>query len=112
LIIAAPPTGAETKILTVGTSGSFQYRTISAAVAAADADGNAQNYYDIQVSSGTYTNDFSLVTRPMTIEIDRRRPGNPVLVKATVPLPNQKRDHPDLREPDGRWSDYYGGDDR
>jgi hypothetical protein len=90
LAIAAPPTEAETKILTVGTSGSSQYRTISAAVAAADADSNAQNYYDIQVAPGTYTNDFSVVTRPMTVEVDRRRAGNPVLVKATVPLPNQK----------------------
>ena len=87
LAIAAPPTEAETKILTVGTSGSSQYRTISAAVAAADADSNAQNYYDIQVAPGTYTNDFSVVTRPMTVEVDRRRAGNPVLVKATVPLP-------------------------
>ena len=86
----AMPAGAETKILTVGTSGNFQYRTISAAVAAADADSNAKNYYDIQVAPGTYTNDFSVVTRPMTIEVDPRRAGSPVLLEATVSLPNQK----------------------
>ena len=34
---------AETKILTVGSSGNFQYRTINAAVAVAEADSNAQN---------------------------------------------------------------------
>ena len=44
----------------------------------------------IQVAPGTYTNDFSLVTRPMTIEVDPRRAGSPVLLEATVSLPNQK----------------------
>jgi hypothetical protein len=82
--------GAETKILTVGSSGNFQYRMISAAVAAADADSNPSNYYDIQVAPGTYTNDFSVVTRPMTIEVDPHKAGNPVLLEAIVPLPNQK----------------------
>ncbi len=82
--------GAETKILTVGTSDNFQYRTISAAVAAADGDNNGKNYYDLQVAPGTYTNDFSVVTRPMTIEVDPRRAGSPVLLEATVSLPNQK----------------------
>src|SRR5712675_2279366 len=67
---AARPAGAETKILTVGPSGIFQYRTIGAAVAAADADSNPNSYYDIQVAPGTYTNDFPVVTRPMTIEVD------------------------------------------
>ena len=87
---AARPAGAETKILTVGPSGIFQYRTISAAVAVADADNSAENYYDVRVAPGTYTNDFSLVTRPMTIEVDPRRIGSPVLLEANVPLPNQK----------------------
>ncbi len=87
---AAGPAGAETKILTVGSFGNFQYRTISAAVAAAAADSSAKNYYDIEVAPGTYTNDFSVVTRPMTIEVDPRRAENPVLLEATVPLPNQK----------------------
>src|SRR6266480_645975 len=75
-------------ILTVGPAG--QYHTISAAVAAADADANLDNYYDIQVAPGTYTNDFPEVTRPMTIEVDPKGVGKPVLLKATVPLPNQK----------------------
>ena len=87
---AAAPAGAETKILTVGLSGNFQYRTISAAVAVADADSNPNNYYDVQVAPGTYTNDFSVVTRPMTIEVDPRGAGGPVLLRAIVALPNQK----------------------
>jgi hypothetical protein len=87
---AARPAGAETKILTVGISGNVQHRTISAAVADADADNDPKNYYDIQVAPGTYTNDFPVVTRPMTIEVDPRRAGSPVLLEATVPLPNQK----------------------
>src|SRR5947208_16852771 len=78
------------KILSVGSSGDFKYRTISAAVAVADADSNPSNYYDIQVAPGTYANDFSVVTRPMTIEVDPRRTGSPVLLEANVPLPNQK----------------------
>jgi hypothetical protein len=87
---SAMPAGVETKILTVGISGNFQYRTISDAVAAADADSNPNSYYDIQVAPGTYTNDFSVVTRPMTIEVDPRRAGSPVLLEATKPSPNQK----------------------
>src|ERR1700730_10643159 len=84
----ARPAGAETNILTVGPSGVIQYRTIGAAVAAPDS--NPSSYYDIQVAPGTYTNDFSVVTRPMTIEVDPRRAGSPVLLEATVALPNQK----------------------
>ena len=87
---AGTPAGAETEILTVGTSGNLQYQTISAAVAAADADNNTKNYYHIHVAPGTYTNDFSVVTRPMAIEVDPRRAGNLVLLEATVSLPNQK----------------------
>jgi len=34
-----------------------QYRTISAAVAAANADPNANDYYDIEVAPGTYPGD-------------------------------------------------------
>src|SRR5438105_2680343 len=41
-------------ILAVGRSG--QYRTISAAVAFADADTDLSHSYDIRVSPGTYTN--------------------------------------------------------
>jgi hypothetical protein len=42
---------ANTVILTVGASD--KYRTISAAVAAADADNDQSNYYDIRVAPGT-----------------------------------------------------------
>src|SRR6266478_3833755 len=87
---AATPAGAEIRILTVGSSGNYQYRTVSAAVAVANADTSASNYYEIRVAPGTYTNDFPVVTRPMTIEADPRGASGPVLLKATVPLPNQK----------------------
>jgi hypothetical protein len=87
---AATLAEADTKIVTVGSSGNFQYRTINAAVAAADADSDASNYYDIRVAPGNYTNDFSVVSRPMTIEVDPRRAGSPVLLEATISLPNQK----------------------
>src|SRR5205823_6293314 len=74
-------------ILTVGPSG--QYRTISAAVTFADGDTDLSHSYDIRVAPGTYTNDFSRVTRPMTIEVDPSNSGN-VLLLATVPPPNSK----------------------
>src|SRR5438132_7735719 len=74
-------------ILTVGPSG--QYRTISAAVAFADGDTDLSHAYDIRVAPGTYANDFSTVTRPMTIEVDPSNSGS-VLLLATVPPPNSK----------------------
>jgi hypothetical protein len=77
-----------TVVLKVGPGG--QYQTISAAVAAADADANLGNYYDVQVMPGTYTNDFPYVTRPMTIEVVPGYAGSPVVLDATEPLPNEK----------------------
>jgi hypothetical protein len=77
-----------TIVLTVGAGG--QYQTISAAVSAADADGNWSNHYDIQVMPGTYTNDFPHVTRPMTIEVNPSYAGRPVVLNATENLPNEK----------------------
>jgi hypothetical protein len=74
--------------LTVGPSA--QYHTISAAVAAANTDTNASNYYVINVEPGTYRNDFPQVTRPMTIQVNPSKAGRQVLLQATVPLPNQK----------------------
>ena len=88
--IVATPASADSRVLTVGASGNYQYGTISGAVAAADGDGNPNNYYDIEVAPGIYTNDFPVVTRPMTIKVDPQGAGNPVVLKATVPLPNQK----------------------
>jgi hypothetical protein len=88
LLAAAAPAEANTIVLTVGPGG--QYRTISTAVAAANADPNTARYYDIQVMPGTYTNDFPHVTRPMTIEVSPGHAGQPVVLKATIPLPNQK----------------------
>jgi hypothetical protein len=83
---------ANTVTLTVGASvgASDEYRTISAAVAAADADNDPSNYYDIRVVPGTYINDFPYVTRPMTIEVDPLYAGKRAILKATENLPNEK----------------------
>jgi hypothetical protein len=80
--------GPNTVVVRVGPGG--QYQTISAAVAAADADTDLGNYYDIQVMPGTYMNDFPYVTRPMTIEVDPSSAGGSVVLDATVALPNEK----------------------
>jgi hypothetical protein len=82
------PSNPGTKVLKVGSGR--QYQTISSAVAAADADPDPSNNYDIQVMPGTYNNDFPVVTRPMTIEVDPAYAGQSVVLNATVDLPNQK----------------------
>lgn len=87
-VLYATPVIAATITLKVGPSGAYQ--TISAAVAAADADTNASNYYVIKVEPGTYANDFSSVTRRMTIEVDPAHAGQPVILQASEPLPNEK----------------------
>src|SRR5690242_2158039 len=89
-VIAAAAAAAQAGniVLLVGPGG--QYQQISAAVAAANRDTQTGNYYDIQVMPGTYTNDFPYVTRPMTIEVNPSYAGRPVVLQATVALPNQK----------------------
>lgn len=81
---APPPASAP--VITVGPGG--QYQTISAAVAAADANASISSVIDVM--PGTYTNDFPLVTRPMTIEVNPAFAGQPVILQATEPLPNEK----------------------
>jgi hypothetical protein len=85
--LCAAQTWAST-VLTVGPGG--QYQTISAAVAAADADTNPSDYYIIEVAPGTYTNDFPTVTRPLAIVNSSERGAVPVVLQATEPLPNEK----------------------
>ena len=85
---AAAPAETNTIVLSVGPGG--QYQTVSAAVSRADADTAPGNHYDIQIMPGTYTNDFPYVTRPMTIEVNPNYPGQPVVLKATEALPNEK----------------------
>jgi len=89
LAITAASTSAQAGpiIPTVGPSG--EYQTISAAVDFANADINPNDNFDIRVAPGTYTNDFSEVRRPMTIEVDPNAAGAVVLL-ATELLPNQK----------------------
>ena len=85
--LGVAPALADT-VLTVGPGG--QYQSISAAVAQADTDTDPGNYYVIDIMPGTYTNDFPTVTRPMTIEVNPAFAGQPVVLQATEPLPNQK----------------------
>ena len=86
LILSANVVRAAVITLTVGPTG--QFASINAATSFADTDTNPNNSYDILVAPGTYTNDFSNVTRPMTIEA--ATPGSQVLLVATVPPPNLK----------------------
>lgn len=76
-----------TIVLTIGAGR--EYATIGAAVKAANADTNPNDYIDIQVAPGTYTNDFSTVTRALTIEAAPQTSGQ-VVLKATENLPNEK----------------------
>jgi hypothetical protein len=77
---------AGTIVLTVGPSQ--QISTIAAAIDAANKDANPANDYMISVAPGTYTNDTATISRPMTIKA--AHPGSAVVLKETVPLPNQK----------------------
>jgi hypothetical protein len=85
--LGAVPAFANT-VIKVGPGG--QYQTISAAVAAADADTDPNHYYVIAVMPGTYINDFPQVTRPMTITAEAAQAGRPVILQATENLPNEK----------------------
>jgi hypothetical protein len=49
-------------------NGITTFSSIASAVNFADADKNLANTYDIQITPDTYTNDFALVTRPVTLE--------------------------------------------
>ena len=81
-----PPPPPAQKVLQVGSTR--PYKTISAAVAKANSD--TVNTYVIQVLPGTYTNDFSEIDRPVTIEVDPCCVGQPVVLSATMDLPNEK----------------------
>jgi hypothetical protein len=52
----------------IAADGITTFNTIASAVGVADADNNLATTYDVQITPGTYTNDFALVTRPMTLE--------------------------------------------
>ncbi len=71
-------------ILTVGASGA-DYTTLSAA--ARFADHQSGFYYTIEIYPGTYVNDFSVVTVPMSIEAAG---GGPVILDAMEPPTNHK----------------------
>jgi hypothetical protein len=81
-----PPPPPPVGVLQVGSTR--PYKTISAAVAKANSD--AVNTYVIQVLPGTYLNDFSEIDRPVTIEVDPCCVGQPVVLDATIALPNEK----------------------
>lgn len=76
---AKPPTNEE--VLRVPQTNS----TITAAVAAANADKSDKGYV-IEIAPGTYTNQFVETHRPMTF----RAVGGPVILRATVAPSNGK----------------------
>lgn len=84
------PAGAQTTVtLTVGQGG--QYAHLADAVAVANNDTNLDNYYVLNLAPGTYLNDFATVLRPMTIEVrPHTHKQQRAILKATVPLPNEK----------------------
>lgn len=85
LIASAADYARADTVLTVGPGE--EYATVSGAVSFADA--NPGPYYDINISPGTYTNDFPQVTVPMTIQVDPANLG-PVILNATVPPTDEK----------------------
>lgn len=72
--------GANAALITVGVGGGYDYTTLSAAVAAANPNDR------IQVAAGTYTNDFSTINVPLTIE----GVGGLAVLQATIQIPNGK----------------------
>lgn len=85
---AGAAANAATIVISVGPGG--QYQTINDAVTAANGDPDPGNHYVINVVPATYVNDFAEVTRPMTIRTDPAFPSQRAILKATVPLPNEK----------------------
>jgi hypothetical protein len=71
---------AHAAIITVGPGGGYDYPSLAAAVAAASAGDN------IRLAPGTYLNDFTTITIPLTIE----GLGGTAVLEATVQIPNGK----------------------
>jgi hypothetical protein len=84
---AAYPAQAGLITVTVDQTGGADYTTLSAAVAAANADKNLANTYHIQLAPGTYLNDYANIQRPMEIFGDG---ANSTVLQSTIALPNQK----------------------
>jgi hypothetical protein len=72
--------GASAAVITVGTGGGYDFTTLSAAIAAAQANDN------IRIAAGTYVNDFATINFPITIE----GVGGIAVLEATVLIPNGK----------------------
>jgi hypothetical protein len=88
LLLAAPAL-TDDVVITVGPGGQFQ--RLTDAVAAANADPDPSDSYVINLALGTYLNDFpDPIIRPMTIQTDPAFAPARAVLKATVPLPNQK----------------------
>ena len=84
---AAYPAQAGLITLTVDQTGGADYTTLSAAVAAANADKNLANTYHIQLAPGTYLNDYANIQRPMEIF---GAGADSTVLQSTIALPNQK----------------------
>lgn len=91
LVIAllARPAVADEVVITVGPGG--QYQHLADAVAFANGDADPNNSYVINLAPGVYLNDFAdPIVRPMTIQTDPAFAPQRAVLRATVPLPNQK----------------------
>ena len=87
--LLAAPALADDVVITVGPGGQFQ--RLTDAVVAANADPDPSDSYVINLALGTYLNDFpDPIIRPMTIQTDPAFAPARAVLKATVPLPNQK----------------------
>jgi len=84
----AYPAQAGLITLNVYQGGGGDYTSLSAAVAAANADKNLANDYTIQLAPGTYTNDFAeTILRPMSIF---GAGAAQTILQVTMPLTNGK----------------------
>jgi hypothetical protein len=82
MLAAISPAHAADRILEVPA----QYQTVAAAAAAANNDRDLAHRYVIAIAPGTYTNDWPLVNRPMTLRA-AQGPGT-VTLTATAALTN------------------------
>ncbi len=71
---------AQGAVITVGAGGGYDHATLSAAIAAAQANDT------ISIAAGLYLNDFASITIPLTIQ----GTGGVAVLKASILIPNGK----------------------
>jgi hypothetical protein len=90
-MMTRPAVAAAVLAAAVSAPASSTIITVSPGQSIADAVAGAVAGDDIQVAAGTYTNDFPIVSVPLTIEaVPNGANSGPVILDATVPPPNLK----------------------